>query len=108
MSDENIFEELAETRRKLWAESDGTLDGYFRMCDRLGKEAHDRFLAEQAAKKAGRRMPPRRRKPEFADATAVHEDAPGYGEGLRTTGAGPRAPGGERSDFARETGAEGE
>lgn len=80
MSDENIFEELEETHRKLWAESDGTLDGYFRHCSEVGRTAHDRFLAEQTAKKAGRRTPPRRRKPEFADATSVHEDAPKYGE----------------------------
>ena len=91
MSDENLFEELAETRRKLWAESDGTLDGYFRMCDRLGWEARERYLAKQAGKPAGRRAPSRRRKqPEFADATMVREgNAPRYGAG-------------ETSDLARK------
>lgn len=82
MSDENLFEELAETRRKLWAESDGTLDGYFRMCDRLGWEARERFLAELAGKSAGRRVSSWRRKGgEVADATMVREGpATGYGE----------------------------
>ena len=96
MSDENLFEELAETRRKLWAESDGTLDGYFRYCSELGRKARERYLAKQAGKPAGRRAPSRRRKqPEFADATMVSEgDAPGYGAG-------------KTSDLARK-GAEGD
>ena len=82
MSDENLFEELAETRRKLWAESDGTLDGYFRYCSELGRKARERYLAEQGGKPAGRRTPLRRRKqPEFADATMVREDsAPEWGK----------------------------
>lgn len=83
MSDENLFEELAETRRKLWAESDGTLDGYFRYCSELGRKARERYLAEQAGKPAGRRVPSRRRKgTEVAEATMVREgDAPRYGAG---------------------------
>lgn len=96
MSDENLFEELAETRRKLWAESDGTLDGYFRYCSELGRKARERYLAKQAGKPAGRRAPARRRKqPEYADATMVREDE------------SPRYGGGETSDFARK-GAEGD
>ena len=96
MSDENIFEELAETRRKLWAESDGTLDGYFRHCCKVGRQARDRFLAEQGGQPAGRRGPSRRRKgAEFADATVVCESpAPRYGAG-------------ETDDLARK-GAEGD
>ena len=81
MSDENIFEELEETHRQLWAESDGTLDGYFRHCSEVGRTARERFLTGQAGKKAGRRTPPRRRQPDFADATAVREDAAIYGAG---------------------------
>lgn len=94
MSDENLFEELAETRRKLWAESDGTLDGYFRHCCEVGRKARERYLAEQGGKPAGRRTPSRRRtQPEFADATMVREgEAPRYGE---------------TTDFARK-GAEGD
>ena len=83
MSDENLFEELAETRRKLWAESDGTLDGYFRHCCEIGRKARERYLAEQAGKPGGRRVPSRRRKgAEVADATMVRESpVPGYGTG---------------------------
>lgn len=94
MNDDSVLVELEEIRGELWKESDGTLAGYARMVDRLGREERERFLAEQAGKPAGRRVPPRRRKgAEYADATVVRESpAPRYGE----TG-----------DFARK-GAEGE
>lgn len=83
MSDENLFEELAETRRKLWAESDGTLDGYFRHCCEVGRKARERFLAEQAGKPDGWHAPSRRRKAtEYADPMCVREGgAPRYGAG---------------------------
>ena len=82
MSDENLFEELAETRRKLWAESDGTLEGYFRHCCEVGRQARERYLAEQGGEPEGRRVPSRRRKqPEYADATMVRENsAPEWGK----------------------------
>ena len=83
MSDENLFEELAETRRTLWAESDGTLDGYFRHCCEVGRQARERFLAKQGGEPTGRRVPSRRRKgAEHADATMVCESpVPKYGAG---------------------------
>ena len=81
MNDDPVLMELEETRRELWKECDGTLAGYARMVDRLGREEHERFLDEQDGKPAGRRAPSRRRKgAEFADATMVCEgDAPKYG-----------------------------
>ncbi|MBQ7252825.1 MAG: hypothetical protein IJS32_09540 [Kiritimatiellae bacterium] len=82
MNDDPVLMELEVTRRELWKESDGTLAGYARMVDRLGREERERFLAEQAGKPAGRRVPSRRRKGgEVADATMVREGpATGYGE----------------------------
>ncbi|MBQ7252172.1 MAG: hypothetical protein IJS32_06190 [Kiritimatiellae bacterium] len=64
MSDDPVLLELEETRRGLWAESDGTLAGYARMVDRLGREYRERFLAGQTGKKGGAASgkPPRARK----------------------------------------------
>ena len=50
MSDGNFFTELAETRRKLWAESDGTLEGYAALCSRIARET----IAEDAAGQTGK------------------------------------------------------
>ena len=87
MNDDPVLTELEETRRELWAESDGTLAGYARMVDRLGREYREAFLAEQAGKSAAI--------PDYSDAVCVCEgDAPEYGAG-------------ETSDLARK-GAEGE
>lgn len=65
MNDKPVLLELEETRRGLWAESDGTLAGYARMVDRLGREYREQFLAGQAGKKGGtaRKIskPPRKR-----------------------------------------------
>ncbi|MBP5788000.1 MAG: hypothetical protein J6Y19_09330, partial [Kiritimatiellae bacterium] len=96
MSDENFFEELAETRRKLWARSDGTIAGYAAMCERIAVEDREKFLAGLERKPAGRHVPSRRRKgAEYADASVVRESpVPGYGEG-------------KTSDLARK-GAEGD
>ncbi len=85
MSDGNFFTELAETRRKLWAESDGTLEGYAALCSRIAREA----IAEDAAmhpgnQPASKRMPPRRRG-ERRTMYVCEGDAPGYGEG-KTSG----------------------
>ena len=82
MNDDSVLVELEETRRELWKESDGTLAGYARMVDRLGREERARFLAEQGGQPAGRRVPSRRRKgAEFADTTVVCESpAPGWGK----------------------------
>lgn len=82
MNDDPVLMELEETRRELWKESDGTLAGYARMVDHLGREERARFLAEQAGKPTERRVPSRRRKqPEFVDATMVREEsAPEWGK----------------------------
>ena len=82
MSDENFFEELAETRRKLWARSDGTIAGYAAMCERIALEDREKFLAGLERKPAGRHVPSRRRKgAEYADATMVREgEAPRSGK----------------------------
>ena len=52
MSDENLFEELAETRRKIWQKAGGTVDGFFDYCHRYAQEDHARFLAEMEREKA--------------------------------------------------------
>lgn len=57
---DSVIREIEEMRRGLWAESDGTLAGYARMVDRLGRECRERFLAGQAGKKGGRRPGVRR------------------------------------------------
>jgi hypothetical protein len=43
MSDENIFEELAETRRKLWGQSDGTIAGYAALCEKIALQARAEY-----------------------------------------------------------------
>lgn len=74
MNDDPVLTELEETRRELWAESDGTLAGYARMVDRLGREAREEFLAEQAGK--------RPEIPDCSGAVCVREgEGPEYGEG---------------------------
>ena len=50
MNDDSVLVELEEIRRELWEESDGTLAGYARMVDRLGREELAQFLAEQGGK----------------------------------------------------------
>ena len=81
MSDATFFTELAETRRKLWSESDGTLDGYAALCSRIAQEAIAGDAAEQSRKqaKAGR-TPPRRRRGQRA-MVVCEGDAPEYGAG---------------------------
>lgn len=87
MNDDPVLTELEETRRELWAESDGTLAGYARMVDRLGREYREEFLAKQAGK--------RPEIPDCSGAVCVREgDAPAYGaetqDSARTGGKGER------------------
>ena len=81
MSDENLFEELAETRRKIWQKAGGTVDGFFDYCHRYAQEDHAKFLAEMEREKAaGTWTPDADAVPDCADAMCVREgDAPGYG-----------------------------
>ena len=96
MSDENLFEELAETRRKIWQKAGGTVDGFFDYCHRYAQEDHARFLAEMEREKAaGTWTPEANAAPDYVDAMCVREgNAPRYGEG-------------KTSDLARK-GAEGD
>ena len=81
MSDATFFTELAETRRKLWSESDGTLEGYAALCSRIAREAVAGDAAEQSRKQAKAvRTPPRRRRGQRAMMVCEGE-APKYGEG---------------------------
>ena len=74
MSDDSVLVELEEARRELWKESDGTLAGYARMVDRLGREEREEFLAEQAGKGLAVL--------DYSDAMCVREgEAPEYGAG---------------------------
>lgn len=93
MNHDPVLMELEETRRELWKESDGTLAGYARMVDRLGREERERFLAGQARESSkGTWTPETDAVADYADAMCVREgDAPGYGEG-------------KTSDFARKGG----
>lgn len=96
MSDGNFFTELAETRRKLWAESNGTLEGYAALCSRIAREAIAEDAREQAGKKTpGKRTPPRRRRLAHGAMMVCEGDAPKYGAG-------------ETSGSARNAGGEGE
>ena len=83
MSDENIFEEIAETDRKLWEEGGGTMHGFLELCHRIAQEDHAKFLAEMEREKAaGTWTPEADAVPDCADAMCVREgDAPGYGAG---------------------------
>lgn len=94
MSDENLFEELAETRRKMWQAAGGTVEGLFEYCHRYAQEDHARFLAEMEREKAaGTWSPDADGVTECAEAMCVHESAPKYEAG--------------KKDFTRQ-GAEGE
>ena len=77
MNDDPVLLELEETRRGLWAESDGTLAGYARMVDRMGREARERFLAGQGGKKGGATpaKPSRKRKAPARRKTAAQQGA---------------------------------
>ena len=79
MSDATFFTELAETRRKLWSESDGTLEGYVALCSRIAREAIAGDAAEQSRKQTKAvRTHPRRRRGQRA-MRVCEGDAPGYG-----------------------------
>lgn len=95
MNYDPVLAEIEETRRKLWAECDGTMEGYSKHCEEVAREfrarvaaevarekAEERSPAEKAGKVAGRRVPSRRRKgAEYTDATVVCEgEGPRYGE----------------------------
>ena len=58
-------------------ESDGTLAGYARMVDRLGRECRERFLAGQVRKKGGEASakPPRTRKASAREKTVARKGA---------------------------------
>ena len=91
MSNATFFTELAETRRKLWAESDGTLEGYAALCSRIAREAMAEDAAEPSRKQAKTvRTPPRRRRGQRA-MVVCEGDSPEYGVG-------------ETSDLARKGG----
>ena len=96
MNYDPVIEEIHEARRKLWAESDGTMDGYSRHCEEVAREFRARVAAEVAREKAaGTWTPEADAVPDCADAMCVREEnAPRYGEG-------------ETSDLARK-GGEGE
>lgn len=100
MSDENLFEELAETRRKLWKKGGGTMRGLFDYCHRFAQEDHAKFLAEMEREKAvGTLAPNEDAVPEYAGTMCVHEGEPAN---YQTT----KLANGE-TDFVRE-GGEGE
>lgn len=81
MSDENLYEELAETRRKMWQAAGGTVEGLFEYCHRYAQEDHARFLAEMEREKAaGTWSPDADAVPDYADAVCVREDAPKFGK----------------------------
>ena len=60
-----MLEEIYEVRRKLWEESDGTLEGYSRHCEAVARDFRARVAAETAGKQgaAKRRPGVRRRAP---------------------------------------------
>lgn len=117
MSYDPVLAEIEETRRKLWAACDGTMEGYSRHCEEVAREFRARVAAEVARKKATKTWTRAGTQGDGAaegagalshGAMMVCEgEAPGYGDGLQTTGAGPRSPSGMESDFARQ-GAEGD
>lgn len=52
MNTDPVIEEIHEARRKLWAECDGTLEGYSRHCEEVAREFRVRVAAEVARKNA--------------------------------------------------------
>ncbi len=55
MSYDPVFAEIEETRRKLWDECDGTLEGYSRHCEEVAREFRARVAAEVERKRAEKR-----------------------------------------------------
>lgn len=93
MNHDPVIEEIHEARRKLWAECDGTMEGYSRHCEEVAREFRARVAAEVAREKAAGTWTPE------ADAVADYADAMCVREGEATAyGAG------KTSDFARKDG----
>lgn len=92
MNYDPVVEEIHEARRKLWAECDGTMEGYSRHCEEVAREFRARVAAEVAREKATEPWAPKADAVlDHADAMCVKEgDAPKYGTE------------GEKSDLARK------
>ena len=52
MNCDPVVEEIHEARRKLWAECDGTMEGYSRHCEEVAREFRARVAAEVAREQA--------------------------------------------------------
>jgi uncharacterized protein YciI len=52
MNYDPVVEEIHETRRKLWAECDGTMEGYSRHCEEVAREFRARVAAEMDREQA--------------------------------------------------------
>lgn len=52
MNYDPVVEEIHEARRKLWAECDGTMEGYSRHCEEVAREFRARVAAEVARENA--------------------------------------------------------
>ena len=61
MSDENIFEELAETNRKLLDKAGGSIDAYFDLCHKIAVKARAQYAEEGEAWRGVGRRPGLRR-----------------------------------------------
>ena len=102
MNYDPVVEEIHEARRKLWAECDGTMEGYSKHCEEVAREFRARVSAELAREQAEGKAESVKSS-EAAGAMMVCEQGTGDGaEGGQTTGAGPRTPMGEKADLARE------
>lgn len=77
MNHDPVIEEIHEARRKLWAECDGTMEGYSRHCEEVAREFRARVAAEVAREKAaGTWTPEADAVTEYADAVCVREGEP--------------------------------
>ena len=75
MNYDPVIEEIHEARRKLWAECDGTMEGYSRHCEEVAREFRARVAAEVAREKAAGTWTPEAL-PDCADAMCVREGEP--------------------------------
>ncbi len=99
MNNDPVVEEIHEARRKLWAECDGTMEGYSRHCEEVAREFRARVAAEVAREQAEGKAQAEAQRVKGAEVEGAMMVCEGEGKGYEAEG--------EKKDLARKC-AEGE
>lgn len=81
MNYDPVVEEIHEARRKLWAECDGTMEGYSRHCEEVAREFRARVAAEVARENAEGKVHAEAQREEGAEGELAGCDAMAVCEG---------------------------